>query len=88
MRRRFRNPAPVPSGVGSGPAAVAPSPSPVSREEEEAKALIWKFVGTYEYPIGDPRNNGGWEVTPATDPQSNAPKKRGRPKGSKNRVKS
>lgn len=28
------------------------------------------------------------DLTPATDPVSNAPKKRGRPKGSKNRPKS
>jgi hypothetical protein len=63
-----------PSGAaGSGPAPTTP-PAPVSREEEEKQALIWR--GTYEHPIGDPRNEVGWEVTPATDPTGNAPKRK------------
>lgn len=79
------NRAPVPSGAGMGAAAASQSdlPSPVSREEEDAKALIWKFTGTYEHPIGDERNQVGWGVTPATDPTGNAPKRRGWPKGKK-----
>lgn len=81
MRRRFGNPAPVPSGFGSGPAAVAASPSPVSREQEEAKAVIWTPAPEFTVNLDE-------FMTPASDPVSNAPKKRGRPIGSKNRVKS
>lgn len=86
MRRRFRTPASVPSGVGSGPAAVTPSPSPVSavsRAEEEAKAVIWQQPHYEEDEFTGP----DLVLTPATDPTA-APmvKKRGRPKGSKNRA--
>lgn len=61
--------------AGSGPAVVSPSLPPVSREEEDKLGIIWHTK--IEYPI----------LTPATDPTA-APlvRKRGRPKGSKNRA--
>jgi hypothetical protein len=76
------NRAPVPSGAGMGAAAVEAS-SPVSREEEEAKAVIWQFAGE---PVNMTITDG--EVwTPTTDVTAAVQvKKRGRPKGSKNKV--
>lgn len=100
MRRRQvfaqNNRAPVPSGAGMGAAAVTPPPSPVSRAEEERKAAIWEVTRTFVdgAPVDHDRKDGVLQVylgglpTPASDPLSNAPKKRGRPKGSKNKRKS
>lgn len=98
MRRRYLDkPAPVPSGAALGAAAVTPPPSPVSRADEEAAAPIWHVTRTYDDGAGvDTEVKDGKihvylggnikppVVTPATDPQSNAPKKRpGWPKGKK-----
>lgn len=98
MRRRQvfaqqNNRAPVPSGAGVGAAAVTPPPSPVSREEEEAKAPIWTVSRTWHDGGGVDTEEkdgkihvylGGLPKTPATDPQSNLPRKKGGwPKGKK-----
>jgi hypothetical protein len=76
------NRAPVPSGAGMGAATASQPdlPSPVSREEEEKTAQIWEpsFAGK----VGDVHI---W--TPTTDVTAAVQvKKRGRPKGSKNKV--
>jgi hypothetical protein len=88
------NRAPVPSGAGMGAATASQPdlPSPVSREEEKKSEFIWlpvhpsnvefvERVGTVVGKVGDVTV---YDLpTPSTDPMSNAPKKRGWPKGKK-----
>lgn len=80
------NRAPVPSGAGMGAAAVEESPSPVSRIVPLCPGS--RIMVEIEEPASREEEEATAMIwTPAADPKSNAPKKRGRPKGSKNKRK-